>query len=147
MTFYFNCLNGSFLVWLQTSHDFNIGAAWKRSQTFCAIHLGITQITRKIWKTSVSGSLQDPSIPVNRTALPATWASEARSQAALLPAFQPDTYVHALKNGINRFVKENEKRKEAVGNSKYSNGKGSRNKTIGADALKSKLKSGEIPND
>jgi len=48
---------------------------------------------------------------------------------------------------LDTLVKENEKRKEANGNSKYSNGKGSRNKTIGADALKSKLKTGEIPND
>lgn len=48
---------------------------------------------------------------------------------------------------LDTLVKENEKRKEAVSNSKYSNGKGSRNKTIGGDALKSKLKTGQIPND
>jgi len=48
---------------------------------------------------------------------------------------------------LDTLIKENEKRKEAQSNSTYSGGKGSRSKTIGADALKNKIKSGEIPNE
>ena len=48
---------------------------------------------------------------------------------------------------LDTLIKENEKRKEAQSSSTYSNGKGSRAKSIGGDALKSKLKSGEIPNN
>lgn len=47
---------------------------------------------------------------------------------------------------LNTLIKENEKRKEATTDKTYSTGKGTRAKSISGDSLKSKLKSGEIPN-